>query len=303
MTRDLSALRPGPRAVLWIALATVLAASWTHVAGTFGTLEHGGPPAWLARQGWLIGPLAAVAVDLGLLGLTWGVGARKRAGQDTGDLWLGVAVFAALSALANLDHALSVLGQHPPFAPGMGADAAATWAALDWYARVKVVALSATLPLLAIYLTRVVETAVDARQDTATVDKGAAATAPTALAETPSPELAPVSAASQDVASALPASVLVMERDSGDRVVIPAAALANGHVATVPVPPAMLAQDTPTPKPRTAASQAKLTPARYRDIAAEHVPDGTGAQEADRIVARVAGTSTKTAQRARLAMS
>lgn len=80
----------------------------------------------------------------------------------------------------------------------------------------------------------------------------------------------------------------------------PSPAQANGHTA----PAVLIAPPKPTPpKPRTAIGQdkAKLTPELYRALAAEHVPDGTGVQEADRIVAVQAGVSTKTAQRMRLA--
>lgn len=182
----------------------------------------------------------------------------------------------------------------------MGADAAATWAALDWYARVKVVALSATLPLLAIYLTRVVETAVDARQDTATVDKGAAE-GDTDQGHSSDQSTAPDRGGDRDIAGDTTAPARAPLRLSlNGHDLAPGPALWTTVVETRPADVPL--QDKPA-RPRPVAGQAKLTPARYRDIAREHVPDGTGAQEADRIVARVAGTSTKTAQRARLAMS
>lgn len=150
-----------PWALLWLALGAVLVASWTHVAAAFGALEHGGPPAFLRRVGPLVGPLAAVAVDLGLIALAWAIGARKRQGRPVGDLWAGAAVFAGLSALANFDHALRVIA-------GDAADPVAVWSALAAYDKARVLALSATLPLLALYLTRVVETAADAGTPTAT---------------------------------------------------------------------------------------------------------------------------------------
>jgi len=141
-----------PANALWLALATVLVASWAHVAGTFGTLEHGGAPAWLRSLAPITAPMAAVAVDVGLIALAWGVGARARAGKPARDLWAGVAVFAALSALANFDHALSVVA-----GPG-DASGVATFVALTRYSQLKLIALSATLPLLALYLARVLET-------------------------------------------------------------------------------------------------------------------------------------------------
>lgn len=269
MTTDAITRALTPRRVLWLALCTVLAASAVHVAGTFSTLEPGGALPVLARLGPYTGVLAAIAVDLGLLGLSWGVGARKRAEPDRTpwDLWGGIAIFAVLSALANFDHALSVLGS------ASGTSGAAAWVGLDRYTRVKVVALSATLPLLAIYLTRVVETAVDARQDRAGQDIEV-----------------------QDI-DQLPAGLDPVMLYYQDMAAVAHPAQANGHVAS-PIPPG-----TPPypPKPRPATGQVKLTPEMYRALAAEHVPDGTGAQEADRIVAGLAKVSTKTAQRARLA--
>lgn len=147
-----------PWALLWLALGAVLVASWTHVAAAFGALEHGGPPAVLRRLGPLVGPLAAVAVDLGLIALAWAIGARRRVGRPVGDLWAGAAVFAGLSGLANFDHALRVIA-------GDAADPVAVWSTLAAYDKARVLALSATLPLLALYLTRVVETAAAAGTD------------------------------------------------------------------------------------------------------------------------------------------
>lgn len=280
-----------PRRVLWLALVAVLAASWSHVAGAFGTLEHGGAPAFLLSMAWLGGPLAAVALDLGIVGLSWGIGAAKRAGRDTKDLWVGVGVFAGLSALANFDHALSVLGHHAPYAIGAGQTGAAAWFALDWYERVKVIALSATLPIMAIYLTRVVETAAnEGRAKAKDDDTDDAGTEDNEFEDTDQPpaDLDPVTAYYQDMAAiAHPAQV------NGHA----------GHPSPVGVIQLVKPQDTQPPKPRPVAGQgqAKLTPARYAALYREHVPAGTGHQEADRIVAARAKVSTKTAQRARLA--
>jgi len=253
--------------LLWLALVTVLGASAVHVAGTFSTLEPGGALPILARLGPYTGVLAAIALDLGLIGLAWGIGARKRARPDETPwgLWGGVGLFAVLSALANFDHALTVLGN--------GSTGAAAWVVLDQYTRVKVVALSATLPLLTVYLTRVVETAaasVLGMPGEATASAGDAlwminSTVKGLVARG---VLSPEPALSPDAAST---------------------AHANGRAPNVP---------TTVPRPRS--SSLRLTPERYQELTAEHVPPGTGAQEADRIVAGVAGCSAKTVQRARL---
>lgn len=272
-----------PRRVLWCALVTVLAASAVHVAGTFSTLEHGGALPVLARMGPYVGVLAALAVDLGMIAMTWAVGARRRAGRDTWDLWIGVGVFAVLSALGNFDHALAVLGA--------GATGGAAWAALDWYTRVKVVLLSASLPLLAVWLTRVVETAVHDGQDSVTADTlGGQSTA------TPGEQDA--------LLAALTRGSLLSWDTPGDTMpdVLPAAPAlvhTNGHAA-----PAVVAS---TPAPRKAShsrTRAAVMPEdyrAYRDAAHRVLPgDGAPALEADRLVGAAVGKSAKAAQRDRL---
>lgn len=131
-----------------------LLASWSHVVAAFARFEHGGPPAWLARVGPLAAVLAAVALDLGLIALAWGIGQRRRLGRPAGDLWAAVAVFGLLSAFANAGHALDVaLGETP-----------VTWGAivaLDGWTLASVIGLAAALPLLALWLARVVELDAD----------------------------------------------------------------------------------------------------------------------------------------------
>lgn len=145
---------PVHRWLLWAAMVCALLASWSHVVAAFARFEHGGPPAWLARVGPLAAVLAAVALDLGLIALAWGIGQRRRLGRPAGDLWAAVAVFGALSAFANAGHALDVaLGETP-----------VTWAAivaLDGWTLASVIGLAAALPLLALWLARVVELDAD----------------------------------------------------------------------------------------------------------------------------------------------
>lgn len=137
--------------LLWLALAAVLLSSWSHTARAFGGLEPGGPAAWLTRLSPAVGPLAALAVDLGAGALAWAVGARARQGRGAADLWAGVVAFAALGAFANVDAALAVLGD--------GRQPGAVWAGLGAYDRLRVGALAAALPMLSVYLARVIETA------------------------------------------------------------------------------------------------------------------------------------------------
>jgi len=145
---------PVHRWLLWAALTCALLASWSHVVSAFGRLEHGGPPAWVARVGPWASVLAAVALDLGLIALAWGIGQRRRLGRPAGDLWAAVAVFAGLSAFANAGHAFAVVMKGQPV----------TWAriaALDGWTLATVVGLAAALPLLALWLARVVELDAD----------------------------------------------------------------------------------------------------------------------------------------------
>ena len=143
--------------LLWLALAAVLLSSWSHTARAFGGLEPGGPAAWLTHLSPAVGPLAALAVDLGAGALAWAVGARARQGRGAADLWAGVVAFAALGAFANVDAALAVLGA--------GRQPGAVWAGLAAYDRLRVGALAAALPMLSVYLARVIETAAHDADD------------------------------------------------------------------------------------------------------------------------------------------
>ena len=131
-------------AALWLAYVLVLVASVTHVARAFASLEHSGE-AW---AGWM----AAAGLDLGLAVLARAAalaGARRLPGA--GRLRAGLVVFALLSSLANLDHALGVL------APAGSPDPWVAWAAAGMYGRFRLVLLSATLPGLVVLLAHAAE--------------------------------------------------------------------------------------------------------------------------------------------------
>lgn len=119
--------------VLWIAFVLAMAASVQHLAWTFGTLERPGYE-WL---GWV----PAVAVDTGLAALAYTIQQRKRAKRPVAILWAGVAGFAAVSALANLYHALAVEG---------------VAIAAGWVVYAKAFVLSATLPVAYIFLGEII---------------------------------------------------------------------------------------------------------------------------------------------------
>ncbi len=126
--------------VLWTAYILALAASLTHVAWAFGTLEFPGQQ-W---NGWL----AAIAVDAGLAALAYGIQQRRRTKRPERMLWVGVIVFASISAFANLLHALTVQTG--------GTVVLSSFGQVDPLLLVQAVVLSATLPLLVVYLGEVV---------------------------------------------------------------------------------------------------------------------------------------------------
>lgn len=130
---------------LWLAFALTLGASISHLAWTFGTLEH---YPWI---GWI----PAIAVDLGMAGIAYGIQQRKRARKAAWQYWLALVVFAGISALANLYHALALEAGGDLSTSGLYA--------LDWLSITKAITLSAALPILAIVLAEIVS-ADDARE-------------------------------------------------------------------------------------------------------------------------------------------
>lgn len=154
--------------VLALAAAYVvaLAASWRHLAATFGTLE-------LASDQWA-GVLAATAVDLGLAALALAVAHESRRGRGTRGLWCAVAFFAGISTLANADHALTAIIGHTP-----------TWgdlAGLDRLVIIRVLVFAATLPAMVLVLAWVVDVVTSGEPMTAdlpaAVPEAAEASAP-----------------------------------------------------------------------------------------------------------------------------
>ena len=201
--------------LLWLALTAVLLSSWSHTARAFGGLEPGGPPAWLTRLSPAVGPLAALAVDLGAGALAWAVGARARQGRGAADLWAGVVAFAALGAFANVDAALGVLGA--------GRQPGAVWAGLAAYDRLRVGALAAALPMLSVYLARVIETAAHDADDAARVGAHLVADKP-----------GPARAASLPTGAQLPAPDPAHAADDAKPARAPAERSAASHVRARP---------------------------------------------------------------------
>jgi len=115
---------------LWVVLALALAGSLRHVAHTFASVD--GAQTW----GWI----QALAIDSGLFALAFGISERRRIGRASGGLWVGVVMFSLISIYGNLAYAL---GFGPDGLPG-------------WVVTVRPYLLSASLPVLVIYLAEVV---------------------------------------------------------------------------------------------------------------------------------------------------
>jgi hypothetical protein len=126
--------------VLWLAFILAMVSSLQHIAWTFGTVERVG-------QEWL-GWIPAIAVDAGLAALAYTIQQRRKAKRPVAVLWAGVGIFAIISALANLYHALSVeVG---------GFTTLAAIGTIDALLIAKAVFLSATLPALVVYLSEII---------------------------------------------------------------------------------------------------------------------------------------------------
>jgi len=123
--------------LLYVALILALVASLQHVAFAFASTNGGN---------WLEAYISAVAIDLGLLALAAGIAKRVKARRPTWPLWLGVALFSAISIYANW---LSGMVHLTPIeANGWG----------QHLVNLRPILLSAVLPILVIYLSEIVST-------------------------------------------------------------------------------------------------------------------------------------------------
>lgn len=93
---------PLSTALLVVVTLFVLAGSVHHVAYTFSTLE-GGNLYW--------GYVQALGIDLGILGLAYGIQLRKRQGRSTTPLWSVLILVTFISAYAN--YLYGIMHQQP----------------------------------------------------------------------------------------------------------------------------------------------------------------------------------------------
>jgi hypothetical protein len=152
-------LPKAPRLALWSSLALVLLASAGHLAHVFGTLELAGPLANLYVVSVFTGPIAAIAIDSAVFTFSWATGYMARRRQDAGLLWLGLVLCTVVSAVCNLDYAVHVVTGQPVVWKSI--------TSLDQWVALKVLALAAVLPFLAIVFGRILEAAGDSDPDSA----------------------------------------------------------------------------------------------------------------------------------------
>lgn len=93
---------PLSTALLVLVTLFVLAGSVHHVAYTFSTLE-GGHLLW--------GYVQALGIDLGILGLAYGIQLRKRQSRSTAPLWAVLSLVTFISAYAN--YLYGIMHQQP----------------------------------------------------------------------------------------------------------------------------------------------------------------------------------------------
>lgn len=128
---------------LWFVMLLVMGASVSHLAATFGTLEVLG----LEIVGWL----PAIAVDAGLLAITYAAHTKRQKGDSPRFLHIGMAIFVALSVFANVDHATTVVTERYGITEGWFG-----WQTSWQWQFAKVWLLSGVLPLLIWFVAEVI---------------------------------------------------------------------------------------------------------------------------------------------------
>lgn len=134
-------------------LIFVLVASLRHVAYAFSTLESNTGKCVVllffeaANCSLFWGYFQAIAIDLVIVALAYGIRARTEAGRDVIWYWVGVVAFTLVSTYANLLYGLVFSGKVP---------ASVDW---PWLSRMMVYAkpflLSGVLPLMLIYISHI----------------------------------------------------------------------------------------------------------------------------------------------------
>lgn len=119
------------RTLLWVAMLLALAGSLSHVTDTFQSINGD----------WALSFMQAVAIDVGCIALTIDVMVKRRRNEKAIWSWAGIVMFAVISVFANLRYGLSHTGQ--------------TGEVYGYVEVLKPYILAATLPLLGIYLSKI----------------------------------------------------------------------------------------------------------------------------------------------------
>lgn len=136
-----SYVESGFEVALWLTLVLALAASFNHVTAAFNSLEND-------SNKW-VGYAAAAAVDLAIAAIAYVRQQRKAASADIGMMTFGLVFFAIISMLANVWHGIDVILNGQPITTEL----LATLTIFDYG---RVVVLSATLPLILLYLGEII---------------------------------------------------------------------------------------------------------------------------------------------------
>lgn len=112
--------------LLWLALLLALAGSLKNLAAIFAAVDGH----------WLMGWLQAIAIDAGVFALAFSIRVRKAQGRTARPIWVGLALFSAISIYGNLAYGLlATTGQLP-----------------TWMIVTKPYLLAASLPVLVLFL-------------------------------------------------------------------------------------------------------------------------------------------------------
>ncbi len=190
--------------LLWCATIAAMTASWSHLASWIASWEYAGASAWV------IGCVAATAVDLGILSAMMAQDRLAASGAPTTGPRRTVALLALVSALANMAHALDAR------ATRVGAPDTALLAQAARVAGAVVVA--GVLPLIVIRLSHLLDTVTRAPNAPMTQPLAQPADAPGASPETASATRRRASGARRSTAERAASATLARVAEAAARV-------------------------------------------------------------------------------------
>lgn len=133
--------KPSSLTFLRFALIFVLIGSLRHVAWGFSTLENSG--SWSLFWGYF----QAIAIDLVVIALAYGIEQRKKATLPTGWYWVGIVGFVLVSTYANLLYGLVF---------SVDVQQSRDWPRLSlWMVYLKPFVLSGVLPIMLVYISHI----------------------------------------------------------------------------------------------------------------------------------------------------